>query len=187
MKIIIFRHGKVDYPPITMLSACELVEWAHAYNTNQLDKESQPTEKAKQVAVSVNAVVCSELPRSIESAQVLGVNEITYSNSLFNEAGLPIAGWNFPKLSVRIWAIFFRLAWLMGYSNNSETKKDAKQRASLAAKKLIELAESHKSVAFIGHGIMNRFIADELRYLGWVGPKSPAKNYWEYGVFSVKT
>lgn len=183
MEIVILRHGKVNYPPITMLSAAKFYDWVVSYDTNELDGLSKPSEEARSIARSANAVVCSELPRSIESARILGVKEITLCQSLFNEAELPIAQWEYPKLSVRIWAILFRLGWFFGYSNGSETLQEAKERASKAARQLIELAEAHQSVAFIGHGIINRFIASELREKGWNGPKVPSKKYWEYGVY----
>ncbi|NOX42458.1 MAG: histidine phosphatase family protein [Gammaproteobacteria bacterium] len=186
MQIILLRHGKVNYPPITMLSASSFSQWVADYDSNELDVSSKPTEEAMGIAKQTNAVVCSILPRSLESAKVLRVEGVTLSHSLFNEAGLPIANWKFPRLSVRIWAIIFRLAWFLGYSANSETLKEAKKRSSQAANKLIKMAEEHKSVMFIGHGIINRFIAYELRELGWEGPKKPSRNYWEFGVFTQK-
>ena len=186
MKIVLLRHGKVNYPPISILSASEFTEWVDSYNTNELDVSSKPSEEAMRIAATANAVVCSKMPRSLESVRVLGIKEVTLCHSLFNEAGLPIAEWNFPRLSVRIWAIIFRLIWFFGYSNNSESLSEAKTRSVKATNKLIEIAGEYQSVVFVGHGIINHFIAKELRNRGWVGPKSPTKRYWEYGVYNHK-
>jgi hypothetical protein len=187
MEIVILRHGKVNYPPITMISASEFTDWVASYNTNELDNSSEPTEETKTIAREAKTIVCSELSRSIASARVLGVRKISLVHSLFNEADLPIAPWRYPKLSVRIWVIFFRLSWFFGYSNGSETLKEAKGRAQRAAGKLVELAKEHQSVLFIGHGIINRFIASELKRNGWQGPKTPSNKYWGYGVYTNKT
>ena len=187
VQIVLLRHGKVNYPPVSILSASSFSEWAAAYDSSELDVSSKPSDNVIYVASTANVVVCSELPRSIESARVLGIENITLCHSLFNEAGLPIAKWSYPRLSVRIWAIVFRLSWFFGYSNNSETLAEAKERASYATNKLIELAVEHHSVICIGHRIINRFIANELRERGWIGPKSPSKRYWEFGVFKRKT
>ena len=186
MHIILLRHGKVNYPPLTILSASSFSEWVASYDSNELDVSSKPTDEAMTLAKQANAVVCSVLPRSLESAKVLKIENATLNHAIFNEAGLPIANWKFPRLPVRIWAIIFRLAWFLGYSANSETLNEAKVRSSQAANKLIEMAEEHKSVLFIGHGIINYFIAYELRKLGWQGPKKPSRKYWGFGVFTRK-
>lgn len=185
-RIILLRHGKVDYPPISILSASSFSEWVAAYDSNKLDVSSKPSDDAMRIATNTNAVVCSELPRSLESAKVLGFEDITLCHSLFNEAGLPTANWNYPHLSVRIWVILFRLIWFFGYSDNCETYAEAKARASHASNKLIEIAEEHQSVIFIGHGIINRFIANELRKRGWSGPKIPSRKYWDFGIYNRK-
>jgi broad specificity phosphatase PhoE len=187
VEVVILRHGKVNYPPIKMISARDFTKWVEAYNSNELDRSLQPTEEAFNIANRARAVVCSDLPRSIESAEYLGIKDITVIDSHFQEAGLPVGPWKYPKLSVRVWAIFFRLSWLFGYSNGSESLSEAKKRAKKSTEKLIQMAEEHKIVLFVGHGIINRLIAKELRRLGWSGPKVPSRKYWEYGIYKIET
>ncbi len=185
MQIILLRHGKVNGPPISILSAENFSEWVYAYDNNELDSSSKPTEDARHIVTNANAVVCSDLPRSIESAKILGVEDINLCHSLFNEAGLPVAKWKYPKLSVRIWVIIFRIIWLFGYSKNSESFTETKVRASKASAKLIEIAEEHQSVVFIGHGIFNHFVAKELKKQGWIGPRSSSKKHWNYSIYKL--
>jgi hypothetical protein len=52
-----------------------------------------------------------------------------------------------------------------------------------AALRLIELAKSHESVLFIGHGLLNRYVAEFLRANAWHGPTNPGKHYWSFGVY----
>ncbi len=183
MQIVLIRHGKVNYSPIAVLSASSFAEWVDDYNANELDLSLKPTADAMDIACKAKAVVCSELPRSIESARLLVTREISLTDPLFNEAGLPTASWRFPRLSVRIWVIVFRLAWLLGFSRNSESFRQARSRAIEASNRLIDLAERHQSVLFVGHGIMNRLIAKQLRKRSWKCLVKNGGGYWEFSVF----
>jgi len=183
MEIIILRHGKPIIPSLARISPLEFTKWVNLYNASGLCSSSKPTLEAIEAANKCKVVVCSELPRSIESAEALNVKEIKLKSSIFNEAGLPISGLKYPALSPKAWAVIFRILWFLGYSNNSESFKEAKVRAKEAAKKLIELAEAKSSILFIGHGVYNRMIANELSASGWLGPKSPGTKHWSYGVY----
>ncbi len=56
--------------------------------------------------------------------------------------------------------------WLFSFSKNGEFFKQAKNRARLAAEKLIALAQTHHDVLLVGHGFINHFIAKELKKRG---------------------
>ncbi len=187
MKIILLRHGKPVIPNLDPLSASEFNEWVGLYNLSGLCPTSAPTAEAVTQARNCEVVVCSELPRSIESALALGIKQITFSDPQFNEAGLPIPKWNGLKLSPSVWAVFFRVLWLLGYSKNAESYKQAKARASNAASKLIAFAEVNESVLFVGHGVYNRLVANALRSKGWNGPKAPGNKHWSLGVYTQET
>lgn len=183
MKIIMLRHGKPVTPSMGKLSAAEFFGWVREYNAAGLCPTSIPTSQAKESASECNAIVCSALPRSIESAKALKDEGIVLSDSIFNEAGLPIANWQVMKLSPKTWAVAFRVLWLLGYSTNSESFKEAKYRASEAVEKLTDIAREHESVLFVGHGVYNRILSNELRRHGWLGPKNPGSNHWAFGVY----
>lgn len=183
MKIIILRHGKPVIPSLRKLSASAFSEWVNEYNAAGLSPTSKPTEHAKIHANDCNAIVCSELPRSIESAKAFNNKSIVLSDSIFNEAGLPGANWQVMKLSPKTWAVTFRVLWLLGYSRSSESFKEAKSRATEAVEKLTEIAQEYESVLFVGHGVFNRILANELRRRGWFGPKNPGANHWAFAVY----
>ncbi len=186
MEIILIRHGKPIIPSLKRINPSVFSKWVNAYNISGLCSTSKPSEEAVTIAGKCNAIVCSALPRSIESAKSLKIEAVTLTSSKFNEAGLPIASWHFPKLSPKAWALIFRVSWFFGYSRNSESFKEAKVRASEAADILKELAKTKTSVLFIGHGVYNRMVANELRSTGWSGPKNPGSKYWSYGVYKYK-
>jgi len=183
MEIIVLRHGKPIIPSLTRIHPLAFAEWVNLYNASGLCSSSKPTSEAREIANKSNVVVCSKLPRSIESAEALNVKEINLTSSIFNEAGLPIPSIKYPSLSPKAWAVIFRILWVLGYSNNSESYKEAKLRAKEAANKLIELAELESSVLFVGHGVYNRMVANALKENGWSGPKSPGTKHWSYGVY----
>lgn len=186
MEITLLRHGKPTIPSLEILSASEFYSWVQEYNASGLCPSSKPTAEAINYANACNAVVCSDLPRSIESAKALNASNIVLSNAIFNEAGLPVANWRALKLSPKIWAVTFRVLWLLGYSRNSESFKEAKIRATEAVKRLTEIAHEHERVLFVGHGVYNRILANELRKLGWSGPKNPGSKHWSFGVYECK-
>lgn len=183
MKIVILRHGKPVIPSLRKLSASAFSGWLSEYNAAGLCPTSKPTEHAQNYANRCNAIVCSELPRSIESANAFNSESIVLSDSIFNEAALPVANWQAIKLSPKTWAVVFRVLWLLGYSSNSESFKEAKSRASKAVEKLTEIALEYESVLFVGHGVYNRIMANELRRRGWFGPKNPGARHWAFGVY----
>ena len=51
----------------------------------------RPTDSAISMAYNCNYIVSSDLPRSIQSANLLGVDEIHLSNPLFREVDLPVS------------------------------------------------------------------------------------------------
>jgi broad specificity phosphatase PhoE len=183
MKIVILRHGKPVTPSLRKLSASDFSGWVREYNAAGLCPTSQPTEHAKKCADECNAIVCSALPRSVESAKAFNTKSIPLSDPIFNEAELPVANWKKMKLSPKIWAVAFRILWLLGYSRNSESFREAKSRALEAVEKLSEIAREYESVLFVGHGVYNRILSNELRRQGWSGPKNPGSNHWEFSVY----
>lgn len=185
MKIILLRHGKPEISALKKLSASAFGKWISDYNAAGLSAESKPTPAALACANRSHAIVCSSLQRSIDSANALGAKKIVLSDAVFNEAGLPSANWHLLKLPPTIWAVFFRVLWMFGYSRCSESINETQSRAINAIKVLVALAEKNEKVIFVGHGVFNRLLAKELKRSGWVGPRNPGSNYWDYGVYSL--
>ncbi len=187
LKIVIVRHGKPDVPEFGKISADEFGLWITAYNQARLDSKFSPPKKVIEIANQCNVVICSDLPRSIESAHLLGVKDIDYIQALFREVELPYIRLLSPPLSPAVWAVFFRVLWFMGYAGTCEPLSTARQRASIAANSLHDKAKSAKSVLFVGHSILNSFIAKELLAKGWQGSASMLSKHWEVSVFVHKS
>ncbi|VAW71483.1 hypothetical protein MNBD_GAMMA12-3808 [hydrothermal vent metagenome] len=187
MRIVLLRHGKPDFAAHGKLTAREIHQWVESYNSASLVAQSKPSKQAIEIANSCNTVVCSDLPRSIESAHVLGINKIDIIDSLFREVELPHSSFPSPKLPQSFWIVLFRVLCVFGYSSNGESLKVAKIRALEGVGRLVEIAKNDGAVLLVGHGFINRFIAKELLSSGWQGPNSPGRQFWEFGVYEYVT
>jgi broad specificity phosphatase PhoE len=184
-KIILLRHGEVEIENSKYISASQFGQWIVKYNNADIKSEFSSKDEIKDLLNSTDILICSNLKRSSQSLEVFEKIPLE-KNDIFNEAELPYSNWNLLKLNPQIWLIFFRILWLLGYSNNSESYKDAKQRAKSATEKLIELSTQNKTIILIGHGIMNKLIQKELVALKWIESKKLQNKNWCYGVFELQ-
>lgn len=184
-KIILMRHGEVDIAWKGKVTSKDFPEWIKTYNSASVLRNASPGSGVLEIIYSADAIVCSQLRRSVDSVGLAGQKPLE-SNTLFDEAGLPSFPAPFPKLSPKIWAVLFRLLWLGGFSKNSESLKEAKKRALNAASYLDECSREHGTVLLMGHGVMNRLIARMLAKRGWVNTKKLQNIHWGYGVFEKK-
>ena len=184
MRVILVRHGKPALPKIDRVKAHEIRWMIELYDSAGIEEDHEPPKELVAIARACSAIVCSDLPRSVKSAEALGVSHIYASDSMFREFELPYAQWPLLKLSPYTWAAIFRVLWILGFSANSESFQAAKRRAANCASRLHQVAEECGDVLFVGHGFLNRFVAKELRASGWSGPVSPGRRFWDYAEYS---
>jgi len=187
MQIILMRHGRPAIDARQRLSAHDFGIWVGHYNAAAIDPANPPPVEAIRQARQAAYVLCSTLPRSLTSAAALGIETPHGQDAAFRELEMPHADWRFPVLPVGLWAVLFRLAWAFGYLSHAESFAAARARAAACADTLSQLAASHGSVLFIGHGALNWFIARALRRAGWHSPNRAPRRNWRYTVFSRTT
>jgi broad specificity phosphatase PhoE len=181
MRITILRHGKPDFEWQRTVRGSDFRNLEHTYDSSGI--VGTPPEDSLDLVNQHKFVVCSDLPRSIQSAKALGAKSIHFSSEVFREMNLPYFDSVRLKLPLNYWVILLRSLWFLGFSKNTESFALAKVRAKKVSEKLIELAGEHHSVLFVGHGFLNHYVAKELLVNHWVGPRSPGKKYWEYGTY----
>lgn len=187
MRIILLRHGRPSMPAQVPMSAMDFKGWIKSYNLAELCQDVKLQHEIINLAKNSNAVLCSDLPRSISSAKLLGVNEIYLTEHEFREMEMP-SGKSFGfTLKPKYWAIIFRSLWFFGYSKNSESFKEAKIRAEQAALTIESIAKEKQTVLFVGHGMLNRFIAKSLVRRGWKAKNRMGSGLWDFGIFDLKT
>lgn len=176
MSITLIRHGKPDIDFNQWLTPKEFGAWVTAYdkaNVNEL-----PPKKSYPLLAKGEYVVCSNLLRATCSAALLGLN-VEETNTLFREVEMPSHSANWLKLPLDTWLVFFRVAWLLGYSNKVESAECAKARAVEAADYLIKLEREYGDVVLIGHGLFNRYIIKRLSSIGYKASSTLPQRYWQ--------
>ena len=176
------RHGKPLFEQFCRIAPSEMEQWIERYNNSEVESYGVP-EASKQLAGSAVSIVTSNLPRALSSVKILGRSP-SVIDSIFCEAQLPFAHLPFPHLSPFTWAAIFRVLWLFGYSNGSESHHDAQARAKKAAHKLINLT-GKGPVLLMGHGVMNRLIGKQLVRLGLSGSRGHDSKYWSAIVYKI--
>lgn len=185
MQIILMRHGKPELSPSSWISAAEMKTWIERYDHASIESSDAPP-ACLTLADPSTTVITSTLPRAQSSAAALGITAYE-PDEIFCEAGLPFAPWQFLRLPPHMWALLFRVCWLLGYSRGSESRQEAEQRARKGAEKLVAIAEQKGAVLLIGHGIMNRLIARQLLSMGWSASSTTGGSYWNTRIYTRKT
>ena len=183
MEIVIIRHGKSVVDTSGKVSAAEFGRCAKDYDAAGIDESYLPSIEVVAKAKSCNFCVCSSLTRSIHSAKLLEIEKPDFVSPLFKECEMPYNNWEFPKLSKSIWPLVYRMIQIMGYSPNAESYKEIKSRSKECAMRLIELAQAHGSVLYVGHGALSWVLHKNLLHMGWTGPAKSVRAHWECGIY----
>lgn len=181
--ITLMRHGLPDAPAGKWLTAHGFADWVRRYDAAPVTPACPPPAAALEQARPCGAVVCSDLPRSLSSAALLGVRP-AQATALLREAALPTpaARWPLLRLPASAWAALARLAWLAGIACGRESPVQARLRAAQAALWLAAQAARHGSVLLVGHGVFNRLLAHQLQRQGWQRQGAHAHRHWSFCV-----
>lgn len=186
MEIILLRHGQPNIDPSVKISACEYGNWLDEYNQSSIHVPDKIESNLFELASKAAYIVCSDLPRSIDSARALCVRPVDIADKLFREFEIPYVNQTWPRLSAANWTVLFRLMWLMGYSTNAESFRQARQRAVLCMQRLAEYAWQRGSVLFIGHGSLCWYLDRLLRKNNWQCSAAAPRRYWEYATYTLQ-
>lgn len=182
-QIILLRHAKVIINNPKIYSN-QMHEFIDRYNNSAPIEDKQPPSMVAELVDSANIVLTSKLSRTVQTLKLFN-KESNFSSEIFNEAQLPYSNRRFFKLPAKIWAPIFRVAWLFGFRNNSESFVEAKQRAEIGANMLIKFAKENKTVLLAGHGIMNRLIIKALAKKGAVLKEKTGNGNFTYSILEI--
>jgi broad specificity phosphatase PhoE len=185
MEIVLMRHGRPDIELSGRMTPMAFREFMAAYDQAPLDRTLHPSDEARSLAAGCGRVVCSDLGRSIESAAVLGHDDVHLRDQMFREILMPHAPLSYPRLSAVSWVSIFRTLQFFGYSVGAESFVAGNRRAAGCAARLVELAHGQPRVLFVGHAAMNYLIARRLKRLGWLGGDARLQRYWGFMRFTA--
>ncbi|WP_323641056.1 hypothetical protein [Pectobacterium polonicum] len=181
MRIILIRHGKPDVDIKNKLFSSEMALWIEDYDKSEVN-ENPPPYLFTNSNIGKDFFIASSLPRTLTSLEMMGISP-DMVDPIFREAQLPSFNRSLLRLSPMTYVFIFRMLWLIGFSKNVESYHSAKLRSKLAAKKLINFAQTESSVSLMGHGIMNRMIGYQLEREGFKKTQTSGKSYWKLTVY----
>lgn len=171
-EIIIYRHGRVLETNTARIQSHHITAAVERYNIAPIE-DLFPDD----TGFDPNLVIASHLTRSIDTAMQL-FGRVDIKDRVFREAELPDLVLLPLKLKPKHWFVVARICWLMGAERNCESIALFRNRVRQAAMRLHEFANQHERVAFVGHGVFNRYLARELQSLGYLSLK---KLDWSHG------
>jgi broad specificity phosphatase PhoE len=184
LQIHLVRHGRSARPfPTCRITPAEFREEIAFYNRTGIAETSTPPDEIIAAVGDVPVVVCSDFPRSIESAARLVPNRQPRISATFREVGRPLQ-WNWKiRLPLEAWDWFSVLLWKMNLISSDESIHAARRRAQEATRELVSWAEESSRVLFVGHGMINAMIGRELCRQGWQGSRRVDDAHWGFSTF----
>lgn len=186
--IVTARHGRPDVDRSVKITAREYGLWWSNYDESGLAPGQTPPRGLVEIASGAQVVLCSTLPRAIETADaVVDGARIVPRDSLFVEAPLPPPPL-FPD-SVRFtpttWGVISRMFWFVGYApNGTENHMRARRRVRQVADRLISEAQTSGDVLLCAHGYLNWMVHRVLIKRGWTLVEHQGGNdYWSYRAY----
>src|SRR5258708_3262719 len=111
-QIHIMRHGRSAHPfPTRWITPAEFREWIGVFNRSGIADDSRPPDALTALTAGITVVVCSDYPRSIESAARLFPNDQPIISATFREVGCPLQRNLSIRLPLNVWDRFSVLMW----------------------------------------------------------------------------
>ncbi|CAN5237362.1 hypothetical protein BH24GEM2_BH24GEM2_10830 [soil metagenome] len=183
MKIVVARHGRPALELPGVIWSDDLRAVVERYDRTGIDPVLAPPAALVRLAAEAGCVVCSPLQRARDSVQLVAPDHQLIVWESLREAALPCPARRTLPLPLAAWVAIARIAWLLGWSPDAESRAQAISRASRAASELIGLAERHGTVMVLGHDVFNRLLGVALRRHGWVGRRPWINRYWGFQTY----
>ncbi|KMQ52243.1 Phosphoglycerate mutase [Chitinispirillum alkaliphilum] len=183
-RITLIRHGKPkakeDYSPFSIISGSEMGMFIRAWNSSELYQSGLEPIKVKDVISDGDVFICSELKRTSESFSRLGIKRFD-TCKLLNEAQLPHGICKNVKLPLFAWLVILRILWRFGWSENSESYMEFKNRIKNAAEYLVNHESEAQHIVVMAHGFVNRHLNAELVKRNWkLVLKEGGNSFWSF-------
>jgi broad specificity phosphatase PhoE len=176
-RIFLIRHARPKVNDKGLFNVFNARNYISDYDTAEveefvLEHETIPYKEIKEV-------FCSNLVRSQLTAKAIFGEEIKLRiDKAFREFERRIFSLPLISLPIKLWLWSARALWFLGFNNKDiETFKEARHRAHECARILIEDAQQNNTTVLVAHGLLNNFIARELKKAGWTVQHSEGHHY----------
>ena len=178
MKVVIIRHGVVDYK---MSPRC---------NSEEFDQDVKRYDEAPILPMEYNVPIgeyksyyVSSLSRTLATARDIFGDKEYISTELLDEVPLSSSIKTNKRLPLAFWNISARLQWLF----NSKRLKESKRDTAIRANRFIDiLIEKNEDCAVVSHGFFMITLLSEMKKRGFmIQGKSAGYENGEYVIASM--
>lgn len=159
MKIIVIRHGAVDFRRSRRCTSTGFDRECAAYDQAPLGRSAYAVPQGEFKTVYVSA-----LPRSRETAQLMFPGKNFRESALINEVPCRSAFDSRIKLPLWLWFLLGRLQWAAGSARQPEKRCDTVDRARAFIKIICQGSED---CAVVTHGFFMHILLRELKKAGF--------------------
>ena len=165
--IYLVRHYKPQIARTGLFDRIRATQFITDYDAAGI--EVLPSARLDLPFSDIKRVHTSALPRAIQTAQALFGPEVELKeDKIFNECERKILALPLLRFPIRVWLAGARLLWLLGLNSQGiENYREARTRAKQCAQKLAQYAEVEQKMVLVAHGMLNIFIRQFLRKMGW--------------------
>jgi len=180
MEIILIRHGKPASTDSPALNSSNYTKWIRRYNFSNVAENSRP----ENINTDLKSyyLISSHFNRAIHSTEIYTGRKPDQISPLYKEMDIPRYKLPF-RLKPMAWVYLCRVLWMLGLTGSFESYRSARNRAEIAAEKLVELAKEKDKIVLFGHGYMNLHIRRVLIRKGWA-LSCKSNSFW--GLSSLK-
>lgn len=182
MRIFLVRHGRPEKAGNEVCNSAGFANWVKNYNHSVVSNDSRPSYSIPTVFQGCY-VVSSNLPRAIDSCKIFLGKAPDMQSSLYREMDIPRFKLPFA-LRAWTWVYLNRALWMLGKRGSFESYSDARLRAKIAAKELVNLAKKHEDIIVFAHGYLNLHMRKHLRQSGFK-QITKSNSYWGVSAFET--
>ncbi len=158
MKVIVIRHGAVDFRRSRRCNSAVFDREGAAYDQAPLKRAAYAAPQGK-----FNTVYVSTLPRSRETAQLMFPGSDLQESGLIHEVPCRSAFDSRIKMPLWLWFLIGRLQWAAGSARQPEKRRDTVKRS----RQFIEsLCRDSADCAVVTHGFFMHILLRELKKAG---------------------
>lgn len=170
-ELTLVRHGPSSHRQVEWINAAGFRGWRESYEAAGILPDAAPPEELRALAASAGALVASDAPRAVQSAERLAPGREIVVSPLLREMELPAPPLGRLSLPLPAWALMVGLWSLYRRLHSLHPSPAELERASEAARLLGALASEHGSVMAVTHASFRKLLARALVENGWSPPR----------------
>lgn len=185
ISILLARHGEPELEWPDLCDSRTYDAWSRAYRTCGLHLHSVPPANLIAQVGSYRSIawVASPLKRAHHSCRILSGGREPALLQELEEVRLPAARDAPGEKSAAEWVEHAILSYNAGQHQDCESPAALAERALAAALALIEHARKVECAVAVGHGLINRLVANAFLELGLHVRAAQPGEYWRWQLF----